>query len=413
MSWKEINQKIQEIKTFQFKENTIPDEGEDSKGRYYKRIDIGAGKDITNNTYGHLTAVFPVKDKNEKRKWLFKCKCGNTSLSVMGDVVFGKAQSCGCVSKNGFINLKGQHLGRLTVLEYTGKDSKWKCKCDCGNIIIMNSESLRRDGNHSCGCYKSKITIDRNRSLTKRYVGEKFGFLEIVEDMGTIPEKGDNFTYYKCYCSKCEKYVLRNWKFFNYKGIQSCGCWYPEKHCYDDLTGKKYGFLEVIELAYITEDKKSVYWKCRCECGNYTNVWSANLKGQKIISCGCAKISIGEKNILETLKKNNIYFEREYRFGDCLNKKKLPFDFAIFSKKGGIERLIEYDGKQHYEANDYFGGEEQLKQTQLRDKIKNEYCFSHSIPLVRIPYTVKDITLETIMGDEYLVRPEKEGEYNV
>ena len=67
-------------------------------------------------------------------------------------------------------------------------------------------------------------------------------------------------------------------------------------------------------------------------------------------------------------------------------------------------RLIEYDGEFHYKTVPAFGGEKTLLKTLERDKIKNDYALSHNIPLVRIPYTERDnITLETIIGDKYLI----------
>ena len=44
-------------------------------------------------------------------------------------------------------------------------------------------------------------------------------------------------------------------------------------------------------------------------------------------------------------------------------------------------------GQQHYQAIDYFGGEEKFKQQQLRDNIKRNYCLNKNIPLIEIPYT--------------------------
>ena len=42
--------------------------------------------------------------------------------------------------------------------------------------------------------------------------------------------------------------------------------------------------------------------------------------------------------------------------------------------------------------------------TDLRDAIKNEWAIKNNIPLVRIPYWERDnITLEMIMGDQYLI----------
>lgn len=45
-----------------------------------------------------------------------------------------------------------------------------------------------------------------------------------------------------------------------------------------------------------------------------------------------------------------------------------------------------------------------LTETQKNDNIKNEYCKTNNIPLVRIPYWERDnITLEMLLGKEYLV----------
>jgi hypothetical protein len=43
-----------------------------------------------------------------------------------------------------------------------------------------------------------------------------------------------------------------------------------------------------------------------------------------------------------------------------------------------IKLAIEYDGKQHFMPNAFFGGEEELKDTQLRDQSKNELIAKHS-----------------------------------
>lgn len=64
-------------------------------------------------------------------------------------------------------NLIGQKFNRLTVLELDHIEHKyipskhgysqrpyWKCKCDCGNITIVSSTSLKSGCVKSCGCYK-------------------------------------------------------------------------------------------------------------------------------------------------------------------------------------------------------------------------------------------------------------------
>lgn len=59
------------------------------------------------------------------------------------------------------------------------------------------------------------------------------------------------------------------------------------------------------------------------------------------------------------------------------------------------ERLaIEYQGQQHYEAVDLFGGEEGLLSTQARDERKRELLRLHDVILLEWPYNVPIQTAE-------------------
>ena len=79
----------------------------------------------------------------------------------------------------------------------------------------------------------------------------------------------------------------------------------------------------------------------------------------------------------------------------------MRFDFYLPEHN----RLIEFDGEQHYVSNGGWSDKDNLALVQKRDKIKNEYALSHNIPLVRIPYWERDkITLEMILGPTYEVR---------
>ena len=59
--------------------------------------------------------------------------------------------------------------------------------------------------------------------------------------------------------------------------------------------------------------------------------------------------------------------------------------------------IFEYDGRQHFEASDFFGGEEAFIERIHNDREKNSYCKNKTIKLVRIPYTSK--TREDIERD--------------
>ena len=96
---------------------------------------------------------------------------------------------------------------------------------------------------------------------------------------------------------------------------------------------------------------------------------------------GCNE-SKGEKQVEEWLKQRAVTYTPQKRFDDCYDQRPLPFDFYLQEQNV----CIEYQGKQHYEAIEYFGGEINLLYIQYHDKIKYEYCKANNISLICIPY---------------------------
>ena len=102
------------------------------------------------------------------------------------------------------------------------------------------------------------------------------------------------------------------------------------------------------------------------------------------MKCGCpiCNESRGERAIRSFLINNKLEFISQKKFDDCKNKNKLPFDFYLMD----LNICIEYDGLQHFEVSDFFGGEQGFKQTQLNDQIKTDYCLKNNILLIRVRY---------------------------
>jgi hypothetical protein len=98
--------------------------------------------------------------------------------------------------------------------------------------------------------------------------------------------------------------------------------------------------------------------------------------------CPKCKNSKGETSILNFLKKEKIVFIPQKRFNDCKFIYPLPFDFFLPE----LNICIEYDGEQHFKPLLIFGGKIEYDKLQIRDKIKNEYCKSKKITLIRIKY---------------------------
>lgn len=108
-----------------------------------------------------------------------------------------------------------------------------------------------------------------------------------------------------------------------------------------------------------------------------------HLKGVGCPSCNESK---GEKLIAKILNLYKIDYKRQYRFSDCRSINMLIFDFYIPSKR----MCIEFDGIQHFQPVEVFGGIEAYESTKIRDKIKSDYCEDNYINLVRIRYNQID-----------------------
>ena len=100
--------------------------------------------------------------------------------------------------------------------------------------------------------------------------------------------------------------------------------------------------------------------------------------------CGKCNESKGERECSRVLDKLNIEYSVQKTYPDLKNINKLKFDICI--KIDDKEALIEYDGEQHFRSVDFFGGEKGFKRCKELDAIKNDYCKTNKIPLLRISY---------------------------
>ena len=119
------------------------------------------------------------------------------------------------------------------------------------------------------------------------------------------------------------------------------------------------------------------------ECKLCNNVWKPStsnlLQGY---GCPICSQSHGERFIKNYLDNHNIVYESQKKFKDLNDKQPLSYDFYL--PKQNV--LIEYQGQQHYEAKDYFGGKEQLKKQQYHDKLKREYAQKYGYTLLEPTY---------------------------
>lgn len=118
-----------------------------------------------------------------------------------------------------------------------------------------------------------------------------------------------------------------------------------------------------------------------------------HLQGQGCPNC---KKSKGELKIKEILEKLKVKYINQYKFNDCKYKRELLFDFYLID----YNICIEYDGEQHFQPIETFGGLKRFEEDKIRDSIKNDYCNKNKIKVIRIPYykfnNIESILIENL-----------------
>ena len=83
-----------------------------------------------------------------------------------------KVQPLGAQAR--LIDLTNKRFGNLLVLERAPENSKsnkpmWICRCDCGNVKIIDGNSLRQGLVKSCGCIGNSLGEDKIRKILSNF----------------------------------------------------------------------------------------------------------------------------------------------------------------------------------------------------------------------------------------------------
>ena len=141
----------------------------------------------------------------------------------------------------------------------------------------------------------------------------------------------------------------------------------------------------VLETEYINAYTKVILRHTVCDYLWHVEPQKYKNDGIKCPYCR-KRLSAGEKKVSEVLNEHNISYINQHTFPDCKHIALLQFDFGITDESGNIVSVIEFDGIQHFEPIEYFGGEKAFEISKVKDQIKNDYCKENNIPLLRIPY---------------------------
>lgn len=113
--------------------------------------------DITGRMFGGLVAISKESD-DPIVMWKCKCSCGNNTIVPIYSLLKNQVKSCGCLKHRTAVNAKdftGMKFGMLTAVErlprYRGKETFYRCICDCGAEKIVQSGNLKSGHTRSCG----------------------------------------------------------------------------------------------------------------------------------------------------------------------------------------------------------------------------------------------------------------------
>lgn len=130
------------------------------------------------------------------------------------------------------IPLEGQKFGWLTVLKYIG-NGKYRCQCDCGNVVDVLGDNIKSGHTTSCGCAK----------LTADLAGKKIGRLTVIRKVSSENRKA----YWECLC-ECGNTVNVRYDCLTSGKTQSCGCLARDKDMPDAIKGD---FVEGTQVSKI------------------------------------------------------------------------------------------------------------------------------------------------------------------
>ncbi len=143
-------------------------------------------------------------------------------------------------------NLVGRRFTRLEVLERAGSDkkgnAKWLCKCECGNIITVLGNNLKRGTTQSCGCLHIERAKEAN-TIHGHYYERLYGVWRDIKD--------------RCYNEN-------NKEFFGYggRGITVCDEWVKDFQAFYDWSMAN-GYKEGLTIDRINNDKGYSPDNCR------------------------------------------------------------------------------------------------------------------------------------------------------
>ena len=232
----------------------------------------------------------------------------------------------------------GSKIGLLTVEEAAKQRRNgyvvWRCRCQCGREILVDSRTLRRGSIRDCGCSGLR---PGQRDIT----GQRFGLLTAVQPTEERTKNGT--AIWRCRCD-CGNEILTDISQLTSGSRKSCGCLShpPLKN----FAGKRFGMLTV--LAYAGKEAGMHRWKCRCDCGRETIVGQTLLQSGKTRSCGCLQ-ALTYRDNLKLMEGTSVTLLQAVKSGRLIKSNTSGHNGVYYDRRRGCwVAQITFQGRTKY-----------------------------------------------------------------
>jgi len=126
----------------------------------------GCLHNLVGRQFGRLLVVELLQERRgHQRVWLCRCDCGTEVRAKTSDLTRSKTRSCGCLRKRPpKTDITGQRFGRLLAVRHIGIGPSgkhtWECRCDCGQVVVVDASTLLLRRKLSCGCIMAERMAD-------------------------------------------------------------------------------------------------------------------------------------------------------------------------------------------------------------------------------------------------------------
>lgn len=181
-------------------------------------------------------------------------------------------------------DLAGLRFGRLVAVRRVankGTLSAWECWCDCGSVVVVRRQDLRRGKQKSCGCKAHDNLIERNT---------KHGAT------GTRP-----YRIWKAMKTRCYNPRVPTFKDYGARGITVCDRWIESFAAFWADMGSSY--REGLTIDRIDNDKGYRPENCRWADQKTQN---RNTRQNHVVDSPLGRMTMGELAELSGLSMDTI-----------------------------------------------------------------------------------------------------------